>query len=469
MGRTRNRVLVFFVGILTCLVVLEVSLRIVGSIYANLSEPDERLSSDAGQVILCVGDSLTFGLGASSEFSYPAQLQKMLSESNPEKNYLVINRGWPGQNTAELLIRLEKYLREFKPSVVTLLIGARNQANYFGYKEYLQESHKKKRGLFLTLHDQLDTIRLYKFFRLLFRDSIPSNLSHHNLPEIEPGKYPSEVQQGLKELPGDRGKKSIEDCFGADIHKEQGEYDKALEFVLDAVETKEVDVRCYSIAGSIYREQKQYEKALTWFRKGIKKDPTEFRNYDGIGQLYSDQNQLRDAVLWYKKGFEQARYSSLYGHCYVGINDAFKRLNDFQGAIEFFEKETKRKAPVNDNYLSDLANDYLMIIKNNESDAAVLQWIQADLEQILELCDQYKSRVIIQNYPFKPGIDPIFRKIAKQRNIPFVDHQTAFAPYIKDGVRSKEYFVPDEHPNEKGYHLMAKNIWMVFKRQSNYH
>ena len=96
MEKTKRRIIVVLVGIALSLIVLEVALRIVGSIYAHLSESDIVLDRDGRNIILCIGDSVTFGLGAPMGFSYPAQLQKMLDESDPKSKFTVINRGRPG-------------------------------------------------------------------------------------------------------------------------------------------------------------------------------------------------------------------------------------------------------------------------------------------------------------------------------------------------------------------------------------
>ena len=68
----------------------------------HLSEGEKR--------VLCVGDSFTYGMGASSqEFSYPAQLEKRLVASNTGP-WHVVNRGWPAQNSADVLRQIDTHL-----------------------------------------------------------------------------------------------------------------------------------------------------------------------------------------------------------------------------------------------------------------------------------------------------------------------------------------------------------------------
>ena len=54
-----------------------------------------------GEKIICFGDSLTYGTGASRGMDYPSQLSKMISRP-------VINAGVSGDTTARALQRLER-------------------------------------------------------------------------------------------------------------------------------------------------------------------------------------------------------------------------------------------------------------------------------------------------------------------------------------------------------------------------
>ena len=66
--------------------------------------PDHDLTVTEGQpVVMCVGDSYTYGMGASSPAgAYPAQLQHLLRERTG-LDWRVINKGWPGRNSRRVL------------------------------------------------------------------------------------------------------------------------------------------------------------------------------------------------------------------------------------------------------------------------------------------------------------------------------------------------------------------------------
>lgn len=67
-------------------------------------------------VILAVGDSLTYGVGATPDASYPSVLARLTSHK-------VINAGVSGEESSETLQRINKLLDETSPKLVILCIG----------------------------------------------------------------------------------------------------------------------------------------------------------------------------------------------------------------------------------------------------------------------------------------------------------------------------------------------------------
>ena len=92
---------------------------LVGLIVAFfLFKPDSYEIKNAkprGESIVCFGDSLTFGTGATKGMSYPDQLSRMIGKP-------VINLGVPGDTTADALARLETVLDK-NPRMVLMTIG----------------------------------------------------------------------------------------------------------------------------------------------------------------------------------------------------------------------------------------------------------------------------------------------------------------------------------------------------------
>lgn len=86
------------------------------------SKPEIINTRPGGTNIICFGDSLTSGYGASEGMDYPSQLADML-------DLQVINAGVPGETTARALDRLDEDVLSQDPRIVLITLGGNDLKN----------------------------------------------------------------------------------------------------------------------------------------------------------------------------------------------------------------------------------------------------------------------------------------------------------------------------------------------------
>ena len=254
MDTIKKRVIAFFVGLFIAIFLLEIGLRIAGSIHLKRATSDKRtLTSDRDNLytILCLGDSFTFGVGVSQGKDYPSQLEDLLNSRVKGKSVVVINRGRGGQNTAELLNKLPSYIDTIKPDSIILLVGDANLWNYWGYQRYL-----KGKTLLPVLQNHLYRVRVYKLIKLLFlnvRSKIKDNLLAKRF----------------------RNKSGMNKSFKSSslIHKDPHSV--------------------VTVDGWTYKDQGRYKAAIKWFKEAIKLNSDDSHNYSGLGWVYKEQENPR--------------------------------------------------------------------------------------------------------------------------------------------------------------------------------
>ncbi|GBC63850.1 arylesterase [Desulfonema ishimotonii] len=87
-----------------------------------------RNTTPSGENIICFGDSLTYGTGASEGMDYPARLSEMLGSD-------VINAGVPGDTTDMALRRLEADVLSRSPRIVLITLGGNDLRNGISKKQ----------------------------------------------------------------------------------------------------------------------------------------------------------------------------------------------------------------------------------------------------------------------------------------------------------------------------------------------
>ena len=105
MSRFREKAILILFGLVVCVVILELGLRLGGWVFISLQEyRNEKVARKGGTYcVLCLGESTTAHM---KEDSYPSQLQQILNKKNIGVKFVVINEGVNGITTIDILRRL---------------------------------------------------------------------------------------------------------------------------------------------------------------------------------------------------------------------------------------------------------------------------------------------------------------------------------------------------------------------------
>ncbi|MDH4017655.1 MAG: GDSL-type esterase/lipase family protein, partial [Actinomycetota bacterium] len=127
-GRRFNRAWLVLFALIGSLVAMEITLQL-GAFVVGRVAGQRAIAPGQGAVILCVGDSHTFGLPLPVEESYPSQLQAALDARHGEGTFRVANLGIPSVNSDFVLNRLDRQIVQLDPVVVIVWVGINNLWN----------------------------------------------------------------------------------------------------------------------------------------------------------------------------------------------------------------------------------------------------------------------------------------------------------------------------------------------------
>ncbi len=104
-------------------IILLVAAVVIAGYLLYPTKLEIRNAEPGGENIICFGDSLTFGTGASAGMDYPSQLAGMTGLE-------IVNKGVPGDTTADALMRLERDVLSQSPRIVLITLGGNDLKNH---------------------------------------------------------------------------------------------------------------------------------------------------------------------------------------------------------------------------------------------------------------------------------------------------------------------------------------------------
>ena len=487
--KLRHKILLILAGILACAVLLEIILRLGGGLFFLVQRHQNQtgLETNGDVRILCLGESTTALGGA---HAYPYQLEHILNTSQDKIKFSVINKGIPSITTSHIVAHLEKYLDEYHPQIVTVMMGINDGATL---KDVYEARHAPGMPL-------LKNFRVYKFFKLLkahlseIRSEIGIRNAEKKLKEIKRqiDRHPSsknyaklagfyrvlvkleeEEEALLKAIELNPKNYEALGYLGVNLRR-QGEHQKAAGFFERAVENSpdegDFKLMVTTLLAEAYTLSGQYKEAEAVHRKAMAEIPGYVNGYYFIGDLYRKQGRCDEALQYFRQQLDINPGSVLtYGKMAFclrkkGLNDTAERLlrqglklnpktviiyaelgsqllaeKKYAEAEKIFKKAMTLKKDQFEGIDINLADDLLASYKGQGRTAEA-----AKLQKLIDAYNDHYNFVTYTNYQK-------LRNILKQRNIILVVVQypmRSVGPLKKILNGSGDYILVD---NEKSF------------------
>ena len=156
-------------AVISILVILELTLFLAGRYL--LWQRRSKKGRAAGIRIVCAGDSHTFGVGTSTRYSYPAQLESLLNLNNYTQRFSVINLGIPGAGLRRQAQELKLFFDSHGAEIVILLTGRNND---------FEIEKRNNTSLLGSIGYYFGNVRSFKFLKEIFYHTVKSNKQQDN-------------------------------------------------------------------------------------------------------------------------------------------------------------------------------------------------------------------------------------------------------------------------------------------------
>lgn len=403
MRASGKKIIVLILGFLVSLAVLEVSLRVVGVVYSHRASDGDRVKRTSGAlVILCIGDSFTFGSGAPEGRGYPAQLEELLQNKYPGKKIKVVNKGVGGYNTAMVSGKFDADIDSVNPDVIIILAGGANRFNAYGYGDYLNRNDWMNR-----LGNWLYNIKIFKLTQLLMFDL--QNKKERLLNDYIVAKMPRDAEEWRER--------------GRELERE-GKYAEAILWYKKIVENYPSAFGGYDRLRNAYFMTGNKKGERQMFRKLVELDPECLKFIIRLPSSF-----LADPI--YEK--EDLQFMQRYEHANPIAGDILKR---------WMKREKSRRET--------------QAWINHDMDEMIWRAHRRGIKVIVQNYPDYQGGGRGDHSAINEGL----RKTAKKNGVLFVDNERLFNRIFLNDEDKDDYFEPQRcHCSEKGYGVMAENIY----------
>ncbi len=455
--------------------------------------------------VLCVGDSFTYGEGAASpEMAYPNQLQRLL-DASATGSWQVVNRGWPGRNSSELLQRLPGMLLRERPDYVCILIGNNNRWSHAEMNLPPPQLH--------TASGQDDQGWQWRWRTLRFLQLRYAAFGRYG--DAAAPTRPPQTTSGPDESPptgsapdwntptGDSGEDLYAQLVKAKALLKQGDLTgvATVNRMVDNLRPQAraaQDYRAAELLLEILEKLRRHQDVIDEGRFSIEKYGKSAGRCGRLVEPLARLGRFREALAWadeavglQEPGHEQAWiYSAralvhLRMHHYdLSVRDSIRAFAidaDAERLQHALRKVLARKKPsalktyVDTAELSlpePLQNRVNVLVHrvvtesgtHKAADAPLKRKLEDDLRHMIALVKESGAQPVLLTYPNAGGglnaVLSAVREVAGESGIPLVDVDPVFRDLLQH-ERHDRYFIADYHCNDAGYGIIAQQVAQV--------
>lgn len=475
----KQKLRLILLGIFSCLVVLEIGLRLSGFIILSLREYRNRLSlkQKGAYRIVCLGGSTTAEGG---EYSYPYQLEEILNKRNIGIKFKVINEGVESADSTFILSNLELNLNKYNPDMVITMMGENDGGNTMLFddtsalkiKLFFREFKVLKLARLIRLHivnkaEELGILNKGRKMTILRGDSeafgSDNEIGQEEKKDIETSNF-EEKTKDVEKL-----------VYMYMIKKNQKDFETAEKAINKAIEISPFDAQLYVELADGYVCQGKFKEAEKVLKKAVEIDQNNYRAYDIMAFSYWVQEKYNEAEEALNQAIEinpqdYRAYSDLF-YCYEkrGKSHEIQKLCEklieldfkddvFYGFVATYYSKQGRQRESNEYY--EKGNNfrfkyYNMVTRHN-------------YQRLKEIMTQKGIKLVCVQHPTR-NLRPLKKLFDSTKGIIFVDNEETFKRALRYGKYEayfRDNFAGDfGHATPKGNLLLAENVANVILKE----
>ncbi len=494
-----QKLLAFAAGTILTLLLLEAGLWVLGEAYwqegghrevEHTALVDQLAVECPGcRVVLCLGDSYTYGMGASEGMDYPSQLERLLNDGADPPHTIVINAGRGSANSTMVREILEKYLQHIRPDMVTVMVGGANYWDYYGLGSFRGDTSRRRRVLSLLQTSRV--VRLVSHALHSMEGAFTSELG----PEVMADSYPLTMRWMSRQgLDLDELEHSAPDLHLGLTMLDLGLPSRAVQALERAVEQSPDEVVAHWALAVALRRCKREREAWETYLQAIEVDPEHPAAYFGLGEMCYDLTIFgEERHRWFRQAIAIAPD---YGPPYCRLGDSLlgpsmdvipgapapviadadadaaaamlwkgfelepNDLNCVLGLGMYYGSRGGAETMARDMRRHDvdglLADEFIAGAVRSAGTDEREAWVRHDLELMATQLDELGVPLVMLQYMSEVPQNRVLADVAAERGSPLVSTWPEAREYMGPDQGRADLYLPDNHWTDLGNGIVAE-------------